>query len=131
MTRAMLNWRRLKEFVLGGLDDHHLPERVRTAISRQEQGSEILVGWVQAALVVFFFVFYAIAPKTSPSGAPFEPVPITLGVYGTFTIFRLWLAHRGQLGRIVLGASVIIDMAMLMSLIWSFTCSTSSRLRST
>lgn len=120
MTRSTPNWYRLKEFVLGGLDNHHLPERVRGAIARQEQSSEILVGWVQAALVLFFFAFYAIAPKTSPSDAPFEPVPITLGIYGVFTAFRLWLAHRRRLGRIVLGASVIIDMAMLMSLIWSF-----------
>lgn len=99
---------------------HQLPDRVRTAIQRQQALSEVIIGWIQLTVVVTFCVLYTIAPKTFSEDAAFEPVPWVLGCYLAFTILRLVLAHRGHLPDWFLYVSVVIDMMLLMVLIWSF-----------
>jgi len=95
------------------------PERVRTLIDAQQFQSEILIGWVQFALILFWVALYIVAPKTS-AGTRFLPVPWVLGAFLAATVLRLVLAHRRQLTPALLVAGVIIDMALLMGLIWSF-----------
>nr|MBC8157728.1 adenylate/guanylate cyclase domain-containing protein [Alphaproteobacteria bacterium] len=58
-------------------------------------------------------------PKTS-EGTAFMPVPWVLGTYLAFTLGRLYAAYRCTLPRWFLMTSVVIDMALLMGLIWSF-----------
>ena len=82
---------------LGAADDTALPERARRAIRLQEETSEILVGLVQVAAIVFFAALYSLTPKAFPPDVPFEPVPWTLSIYAAFTLLRLWLAVRRQL----------------------------------
>ncbi|MDX1374642.1 MAG: adenylate/guanylate cyclase domain-containing protein [Burkholderiales bacterium] len=95
------------------------PERVRALIARQQLQSEILIGWVQLVLIVFWVVLYALAPKTS-AGTRFLPVPWVLGAFLLVTLLRIVLAHRHRLTPPLLVAGVIVDMALLMGLIWSF-----------
>ncbi|MCB2102185.1 MAG: adenylate/guanylate cyclase domain-containing protein, partial [Rhodobacterales bacterium] len=95
------------------------PERVRQTFAEQESQSEILVGWVQLVLVGFFIAIYSLSPKTS-AGTAFQPVPWVLGVYLFVTLLRLWLSYRTVLPGWLLMASIVIDMALLMGLIWSF-----------
>jgi len=95
------------------------PERVRSLIAAQQLQSEILIGWVQFALIVFWILLYTIAPKTS-AGTRFLPVPWVLGAFLLITLLRLVLAHRHRLTPPLLIAGVIVDMALLMGLIWSF-----------
>lgn len=95
------------------------PERVRALIATQQLQSEILIGWVQFALIVFWVLLYAAAPKTS-AGTRFLPVPWVLGAFLIMTVLRLVLAHRHRLTPPLLVAGVVIDMALLMGLIWSF-----------
>ena len=97
-----------------------LPERVRAAIRDQEDRSEILIGWIQLAIGVTFGTLYAVAPKTFVAGAGFEPVPWFLGGYLLFTLGRLAAASRMRLPGWLLVLSVLIDMALLLGLIWSF-----------
>jgi adenylate cyclase len=111
---------RFSEIVLGSALPRHPSERVMQAIRRQEEGSEILVGWVQIAAIVFFAIFYAVSPKAFSPDVPFEPVPVTLGAYSLFTVIRLTLAYRRTLGSWFLALSVVIDIAVLMITIWSF-----------
>ncbi|MEX2643280.1 MAG: adenylate/guanylate cyclase domain-containing protein [Acetobacterales bacterium] len=92
---------------------------MRAAIERQQAQSEILIGWVQFVLVAFFGILYTAAPKTS-AGTGFQTVPWALGLYLLFTVLRLFLAYRRLLPRWLLLASVIVDVALLMVLIWSF-----------
>ncbi len=47
-------------------------------------------------------------------------MPWVLGFYLLFTVMRLTLAYRGRLPDAILYASVVIDMALLLGLIWSF-----------
>jgi adenylate cyclase len=95
------------------------PERVRRLIAAQQLQSEVLIGWVQFALIVFWILLYTIAPKTS-AGTRFLPVPWVLGAFLLITLLRLVLAHRHRLTPPLLVAGVIVDMALLMGLIWSF-----------
>lgn len=109
---------------LAGLLKRHsiddLPRRVQIAIRRQQDRSEILIGWIQLLIVVTFGVLWAIAPKPINPDIEFQPVPFAIGGYLAFTLVRLWLAHRGALRPWFLALSVIADMALLMITIWSF-----------
>jgi len=97
-----------------------LPARIATRIKAQEEASEILVGWIQLAVVVGFSLVYVVAPKTFSPTAPFRPVPWVLAAYLAFTLFRLTLAYRQRLSEWLRYVSVVIDMALLLGMIWSF-----------
>lgn len=101
-------------------DESRLPPRVMEGIRRQQASSEVLIGWVQLAVVLIFATLYTIAPKTFTAEADFAPVPWALTIYFTFTVIRLLLAHRGSLPDWMLYLSAVVDMALLMALIWSF-----------
>ncbi len=112
-------WARIVSFALGEGPRGTPPERVRWLIGEQQVQSEILIGWVQFALVVFFLALYTASPKTS-AGTQFLPVPWVLGAFLVFTGLRLVFAHRRWLNPPVLVAGVVIDMALLLGLIFSF-----------
>ena len=98
----------------------NLPERVERAVREQQDASEILIGWIQLAVVMTFAALYAISPKTFAADAPFRPVPWAIGIYFLFTLARLGLAYRMRLPGWVLALSILLDMALLFGLIWSF-----------
>jgi adenylate cyclase len=101
-------------------DHASLPPRVRDHIRQEQMASEILVGWIQLGVVLFMAVLYAISPKTFSADTMFAPVPWALGAYISFTVLRLGLAYR-RLTRPWFGAlSCLVDVALLISLIWSF-----------
>jgi adenylate cyclase len=97
-----------------------LPRHVVDAIAAQTRANEILIGWVQAALVASFAILYALSRKTFPVDAVFHPVPWALGVYAAFTVWRLYLAYQGRLNRAMRMLSTAVDVAVLMITIWSF-----------
>jgi len=104
----------------GRVEYDALPAKIRVAIARQQDGSERLIGWIQLAILTAFAALYIAAPKTTPTGAAFEPVPVFLGAYFAFTCLRLWRAYRGALPAWFLLVSIVVDMALLLGLIWSF-----------
>ncbi len=112
-------WKRFLSFILGEGPKGTPPERVRWLIVDQQVKSEILIGWVQFVLVLFFLVLYTVSPKTS-AGTAFVPVPWVLGAFFAFTALRLVFAYRRWLNPPLLVLGVFIDMALLMGLIWSF-----------
>lgn len=97
-----------------------LPARVQNAIRDQQDASEMLIGWVQLAVVTLFGALYLVSPKTLPEGAEFAPVPWVLGFYLAFTLARLAAVHRGRPKDWLLYVSAIVDMGLLFALIWSF-----------
>jgi adenylate cyclase len=99
----------LSAFLFGKNANSNLPERVQSAIEKQQYDSEKLIGWVQLLLVTIFATLYAIAPSTSMSDG-FHPVPWALGLYYLFTLKRLALTYRKKL----------THWFLLMVLIWSF-----------
>jgi adenylate cyclase len=96
-----------------------LPARIKEAIRAQQDASEVLIGWIQLAVVVLFGTLWAISPKTVAVEAAL-PVPITLAAYLLFTVLRLYLAYLRRLPQWMLALSVVIDMALLLVLIWTF-----------
>ena len=97
-----------------------LPSTIRNAIARQQDSSERVIGWIQLAILTSFAALYAAVPKTAPTGAEFEPVPVFLGAYFVFTCLRLWMAYKTSLPMWFLVTSILVDMALLLGLIWSF-----------
>lgn len=97
-----------------------MPARVARALHELDRKSEILIGWVQAALISVLGGLYLVAPGTAPDDASFYPVPWALGFYGLFTVLRIWLSYRARLPMSVRLLSVVVDITMLMVTIWSF-----------
>jgi adenylate cyclase len=95
-----------------------LAERLRPAIREHQADAEILIAWVQLAIVLLFSLVYAAAPKAFPEMSRFEPVPLVLGAYIAITLSQLGLSYlrRG----VLLGAFVVVDVVLLLVLIWSF-----------
>lgn len=112
--------RTLKHWLVGGDSGMAMPARVAEQIKREQEDSEILIGWMQLAGVTFFAVVYTIAPKTFDADVMFAPVPWALGLYFLFTVVRLILAHGRRLPPWMVTLSVIIDMVGLLVTIWSF-----------
>jgi adenylate cyclase len=112
-------WKRIVSFALGEGPRGTPPERVRWLIVEQQVRSEILIGWVGFALVLFFLVLYTVSPKTS-AGTRFLPVPWVLGAFLAVSALRLALAYRRRLEPALVIAGVCLDIALLLGLIWSF-----------
>jgi adenylate cyclase len=111
---------RARSFVFGPPLPARLPERVESAIGEEQANAEILVSLLQLLAVATFAVLYALAPKAFPDSVPFEPVPVTLAIWGAFTLLRLWLAWQRRLRPWFLALSVVVDVTVLMVTIWSF-----------
>ena len=114
-----LSWRRARDW-LSGNAGAALPLRVQRELDAQRRQNEILIGWVQAALVVTFALLYAFSRKTFAFDVMLRPVPWALGVYAVFVAYRLTLAYRGRLNINRQILSVIADNCLLMITIWSF-----------
>ena len=103
----------------GGADT--LPERVREAIRLQQERSEILIAWMQLAIVGLVATVYE--TTSMPGGVvqyDFSFETQVFAAYGVFCIVRLVLAYRRLLRPWMLYVSVVADMVLLMGLIFSF-----------
>src|SRR5579885_1277831 len=111
---------RLNLFRSGRLLDQ-LPERTRQAIREDQAQAEVLIAWVQLAIVTAFALLYGLAPQATMRAEPhLEPLPWVLGAYAAVTSTRLGLAYARALGGALLAASVVVDLVLLMALIWGF-----------
>ena len=100
-------------------DQPHLPGRVRDSIRRQQDSSEILIGWLQLLIVVAFSVLYVLSPKPYGAQDLVAREPLFLGIYLLFTVVRLILAHMRRLPDWLVYFSIVMDMTMLLALIFS------------
>ena len=108
------NWLAAKTTV----DD--IPRRITENIEQQQQASEKIIGWTQLGIVLAFTVLYTLTPKTFTDTADFAPVPWALAAYLLFTLLRLFLSYRTNLNFVFLLLSIVVDIALLFGLIWSF-----------
>lgn len=118
--KALRNW------LFDGGDDHTPPERVLERIRAQQDRSEILVSVAQLLSALFFAALYHTAPMAQgglQSVDLIEGVDLIdgiLAIYATLTLARLGFAVAHRLRPWMLYASVVLDMALLMAVIWSF-----------
>ena len=106
--------------IVGDRGSEALPQRVRVAIADQQDRAERLIGLVQLTVVSMFAVLYFLSPTTYPEDVSFAPVPWALSAYFCFTLLRVWLSYRVRLPDWFLMMSILIDIGLLMTLIWSF-----------
>lgn len=93
--------------------------RIRTQIALHDQSSEVLIKIIQLVIVAIWAGLYWLSPKTS-AGTVFAPVPWALAAYFAFNVAVLAWARRTRLPDWAVFTSIIIDVAILMLLIWSF-----------
>ena len=96
-----------------------LPARVRDVILREQDWSEILIGWIQLGVVLTFAALYYLSPKPPGANPMIAPEPWVLTGYVLFTLVKLSLAYRRRLPNWLLYLSVVMDMALLLALIWT------------
>lgn len=96
-----------------------MPLRVFDDIRRREALAERLIGWTQLTAVVFFAALYALAPRALGASG-FNFVPFALAGYLVFTLIRLWASYRFVLPGWFLFLSIVIDVALLFAIIFSF-----------
>ncbi len=112
---------RLRGWLFGRGDAAQLPDRVREAIERQQEQSEILIGWVQLVIVVLVATVYEIELHAGRRGAGGLFLRIRCaGHLGVFCLVRLGLGYTRLLRPWMLYLSVVADMLLLMGLIYSF-----------
>jgi len=111
---------RIRILLIGAPLPEQLPARVQATIQKEQEGSEILVSVIQLLAIATFAVLYTLTPKGFGADVTFEPVPLTLAVYGAFTVVRLWLAIERRLPKWFVAVSIVVDVGVLMITIWSF-----------
>lgn len=98
-----------------------LPQRVRTLIAQQDRQSEILIGYIQVAIALWFCTLYVIAPKPIDRMSDFlSPVPIAITLLLLLSIVRLVKINRGPVSDQFIAFSICLDVALLIGVIWSF-----------
>ncbi len=112
---------RFRDWLFDGGGRENLPERVHEAIRRQQERSEILIAWIQLAIVGLVATVYE--TTSMPGGVvqyDFAFETQVFVTYGVFCVVRLVLAYLRLLRPWMLYVSVVADMALLMGLIFSF-----------
>jgi adenylate cyclase len=107
-------------WLAGKLVIRDIPERLHKDIFDQQIASERIIGWAQLSIVLAFWFLYTLSPKAFPESVSFTPVPWFLSAYLGFTILRLYLTYQNKLNFSFLVFSIVVDMALLFGLIWSF-----------
>jgi adenylate cyclase len=112
---------RLRNWLFEGDGLESLPERVRDTIRRQQERSEILIGWSQLALIALLATAYE--TTTMPAGVVQEDYSFESEVFALYAVFaaaRLGLAYLRRLPEWLLYVSVVVDVGLFMALIYSF-----------
>ena len=107
----------LRRVVVSGAT-HHLPADVQREFDSAQDRSERLISWIQLAIALTFAILYALSRKTAPTHMLFTPGAI--GFYLAVTVLRLVISYRFRLTAPLLIGSILIDVALLYGLIWSF-----------
>ena len=111
-------WQWLHGFFIGP-SESDLPERVRQAVREQQDRSERITGWIQLSVVLLWGSLWAVSPMIASGGAALT-VPAALFIYFVLTVIRLVWSYRARLPGWSLALSVVFDMSLLLTVIWSF-----------
>ncbi len=112
-------WQNCLNFIFGEPVPADLPARVQNSIDARQNQAERLISWVQFALISFFGALWLVSQQFNMSRG-MQIVPYVLLGYFLFTVMRLFVAYKDCLPHWFLTLSVLMDVALLMALIWSF-----------
>ncbi|MDZ5459002.1 adenylate/guanylate cyclase domain-containing protein [Azohydromonas lata] len=99
--------------LLDALDDA-LPARVRQQLQAEQFRAELLVAAVQLLLLVLLSALVGVTPPGYAPDAPVRAAPLGLSLFALLVLLRLYAAWTGQLGRALLAAGVVAEMAVLL-----------------
>ena len=99
-------------------DANALPQRVVSAIARNDDISEVLVKLIQFGVFTLWGLAYLAAPQPNPETV--SRVPLVISVYLGFTLILLLIALARKTPVWLIYFSILIDMILLTYLIWSF-----------
>jgi len=119
LNKKIRSFRNIVVSALAPEQTAQLPQRITQVISKQEDSSEILVKIIQLFVVTVFGILYLVTPKTD-ADTQFSPVPYAILSYLAINLLMLFWAIKRSLPNLAVYASIIIDTALLMILIWSF-----------
>lgn len=94
--------------------------RVQADFAEMQHKSELLVVWVQLAVIALLAALYVFSPAGHAPDAPVKSAPLGLGLFAVLVIVRWWFAYTRQLSKLFLGFSVIAEMALLIFTIWTY-----------
>jgi adenylate cyclase len=97
-----------------------LPARVERQWVAEQFRSELLVAGVQLLLVAVFAALVAATPPGFAPDAPVQAAPLGLSLFALLVLLRLYAACTGQLGRALLAASVVAEMAVLLGTLGAY-----------
>ncbi|MBL8448169.1 MAG: adenylate/guanylate cyclase domain-containing protein [Zoogloeaceae bacterium] len=104
----------------GRPDPPRLPARVLKALEREQYRAELLVTFVQLAIVVLLALFYVGSPPGFSPDTPIEAAPLGLVLFGELALLRLYFARTGRLSRPILGITVVAEMMVLLCVLWAY-----------
>ena len=96
-----------------------LPSRVVHAIADHDNSSEVVIKVIQLVIISVMALLYFLSPKRGDPDLQWT-VPFAMGLYICLTLGGLFWATRGKIPDWAVYASIVFDMALLYSLIWSF-----------
>lgn len=96
-----------------------VPESLRTLIEDHRQASERLVSWLQLSIAFLIGLFYFYEPASALDEGTWSFVLPMLAVYVLFTVARLVLASYRKVGAAVEVASIMLNVALIMTFIWT------------
>ncbi|NKB53493.1 MAG: adenylate/guanylate cyclase domain-containing protein [Rhizobiaceae bacterium] len=95
-----------------------LPVHVSSAITRNDDISEVLVKLIQFGVFALWGVAYLAAPQPNPE--TISRVPLVISVYLGFTLVMMLIALTRKTPVWLIYLSILVDMVLLTYLIWSF-----------
>lgn len=97
-----------------------LPDRVLQKIMKHQVSSERLIAVIRLAVVLIFSVMHFLSPKAFSAETAFVLVPWILGGYLLFALLHIYVSYRHLLPDWFSYLSIVVDMALIYVLIWSF-----------
>lgn len=95
------------------------PKRVVLAIAKHDNSSEVVIKLIQLVIITVMALLYFLSPKRGDPDLQWT-VPIAINIYVALTLIGLAWTARGRIPDWAVYVSIIFDMALLYSLIWSF-----------
>lgn len=97
-----------------------LSKRVEEDLQQFQHKSEMVVAQVQIIILALLTLLYFLTPDEHAPNAPVNSAGLGLGLFTVLVLVRAWFAYTRQLTPLILGASVITEMAALIVVIWSY-----------
>lgn len=96
-----------------------MPDGLLKQVEQQRQRSELLIGWLQLAIVLAMGVLYFTVPAAYPVVGSPSFVPALMIAYTAFAAVRMGLAIEDKVGAGLEVMSILLDILLILGFIWS------------